>query len=279
MSKTPFPYPGGKSKYSGWVIEHLPENGCYVEVFGGSGAVLLNKPRSDIEVYNDKNGDLPQFFRTLRDQTDELVEWLRLTPYSRELYEDIATEWYDGKRPDDPVERAGKFFYLRYSAWGARIQRKVSYAVAISPTSGSGRSDRYSRAVEDLERFAERFRGVNIECMDWEDLVEKYDRPTTTFYFDPPYPEVTGNYYDCDGGEFDQSHFASVLSEVEADWVVSYGDAVPDKFDGYAAVDREQNYSLRLTTGDESQLTGSERLIMNFDPESLSSPTARIDDF
>lgn len=256
----------------------MPETGCYVEVFGGSGSVLLNKPRSDIEVYNDKNGDIPHFFRVLRDRTDELLEWLRLTPYSREVYEDIAEEWYHGEKPEDPVERAGKFFYLRYSAWGGRIQRKVSYAVAISPTSGSGRSDRYARAVESLEKFAERFRGVNIECMDYKDLVEKYDRETTVFYFDPPYPEVTGNYYDCDEGEFDQTEFANVVTGIDGKWVVSYGEAIPDEFNGYHAVDREQNYSLRLSTDGESQLEGKERLVMNFDPERGTSRTT-VDDF
>lgn len=265
--KTPFPYPGGKSQYANWIIENLPETGCYVEPFGGSGAVLLNKPRSAIEVYNDKNGDIPQFFHVLRDQTEDLVRWLQLTPYSREIYEEIAREWYDGNRPEDPVERAGRFFYLRYSAWGARIQRKVSYAVAISPTSGSGRADRYDRATEALEAFAERFRGVNIECMDWEDIVEKYDRDTTTFYFDPPYPEVTGNYYDCGDGEFDQSYFAEVVTGLDGKWAVSYGESVPGEFDGYHMVDRDQNYSLRLSTDGESQFEGKERLIMNYEPQ------------
>lgn len=271
MSRTPFPYPGGKSRYVSWIINQLPETDCFVEVFGGSGTVLLNKPRSKIEVYNDKNGDIPQFFRTLRDHTDELIEWLRLTPYSREMYEEIATSWYNGERPDDPVERAGRFFYIRYTAWGGRIQRKVSYAVAISPSSGSGRADRYERAVEDLEQFAERFRGVNIESMDWEELLEKYDRETTVFYLDPPYPEVTGNYYDVDDSKFDHKHFAEIVTELDGKWAVSYGEEIPEGFEGFYVTSRDQNYSLRLSMEGEKQLEGTEHLVMNYDPNNIST--------
>jgi len=58
VTESVFPFPGGKSYLAPWIIEHFPEHKCYVEVFGGSGAVLVNKPESHTEVYNDLDGDL-----------------------------------------------------------------------------------------------------------------------------------------------------------------------------------------------------------------------------
>jgi len=99
-----FPYPGNKAKHAEWILRQFPAHGCYVEPFGGAAGVLANKPASKVEVYNDRDGDLVQFFITLRDRREELEEWLRQTPHSRELHLKYAKQFYDGYRPDDEIE-------------------------------------------------------------------------------------------------------------------------------------------------------------------------------
>lgn len=86
MVRAVFPFPGGKSKLASWILEHE----CFVELFGGATGVLVNKNPdvSDVEVYNDLDGDLVQFFRVLRKRPVELREWLERVPYSREIYDE-----------------------------------------------------------------------------------------------------------------------------------------------------------------------------------------------
>jgi len=114
MNYSVFAYPGNKASLSDWIIEHLPDHRLYVEVFGGAAGVLANKPQSHNEVYNDIDEDLVQFFDVLRDRHEELVEWLRRVPYSREKYNEWVVPWYhEDWRPEDPIERAGVFFFHR----------------------------------------------------------------------------------------------------------------------------------------------------------------------
>lgn len=96
-------YPGGKVKISSWVISFFPRHKIYVEPFGGAAGVLLNKAPSPLEVYNDLNSDLVNFFRVLRDKEKaaELIRRLKLTPYAREEY----CSFYPMPEGDD-IERA-----------------------------------------------------------------------------------------------------------------------------------------------------------------------------
>lgn len=100
---TAFIYPGGKVRISSWVTSFFPVHKIYVEPFGGAAGVLLNKAPSPLEVYNDLNSDVVNFFSVLRDKekAQELIRRLRLTPYAREEY----YSFYPMPKGDD-IERA-----------------------------------------------------------------------------------------------------------------------------------------------------------------------------
>ena len=55
-------YPGSKWNLASWIINYFPEHHSYLEPFFGSGAVLFNKRRSDIETINDLDGDVVNLF-------------------------------------------------------------------------------------------------------------------------------------------------------------------------------------------------------------------------
>ena len=69
-------YHGGKFLLANWIISHFPPHRVYVEPFGGGGSVLLRKPRSYAEVYNDMDGEIVNVFRMVRDRGDELLRVL-----------------------------------------------------------------------------------------------------------------------------------------------------------------------------------------------------------
>lgn len=157
----------------------IPPHDIYVEVFGGAASLLFAKEPSKVEVYNDINSELTNFFRVLRDDEKwrKLQEKLLLTPYSREEF-NLALEPADGL---DDIERARRFF--------VRIQMSFG---------GSGTGFSYSRTphnlpltyfnkISNFEFFHERIRNVIIENLDFEDVFRRYDSPDTFFFCDPPY--------------------------------------------------------------------------------------------
>lgn len=103
-------YFGAKWRLASWIISHFPDHQLYCEPFGGSAGVLLRKPISSFEVYNDLDGDVVNFFRCLRDHPKELQRLIDLTPYSREEYEAAFQS-----RGGEPLERARRYFVDRKS--------------------------------------------------------------------------------------------------------------------------------------------------------------------
>ena len=258
MPDAVFPYPGGKSKLASWILEHLPEHTCYVEVFGGAANVLVNKDqdRSEVEVYNDRDGDLVHFFETLRDQPDELIEWLDDVPLSRELHQRWVDLYYNGYRPSDPIERAGQFFFLRYAQFGAGYSGPNGFATGKTKNQAKG----YANKIDRLQKFADRFDRVVIENLDWKDVINKYDGPETVFYCDPPYVDQEAAY---PVNDIDHAEFVDVLDETEGNWLVSYED-IPDGLEEYEVIER--GHARGINSGKSgSAKRVKERLIVNTD--------------
>lgn len=259
-----FPYPGGKTSYCDEIIDRLPEHRRYVEPFGGSAAVLLNKPRSYIEVYNDLDDDVVHFFEVLRNSREALQEWLYYTPFSRSVYEDWVREFYDGHRPKDDIERAGQWFFLRYAQYNASLDRRNGFK-----TGGKRNEARSFRgSIHALEAIADRLAEVTIEGEPYDAVIDRYDRPNTVFYCDPPYYNTRSDrpHYRV-GQDFDHTAFVDALRDRDGKWIVSYGELPPgledvaDTVDTYTAM-----YSMSY---DDHRQERTEHLAMNFDPHDV----------
>jgi DNA adenine methylase len=101
-----FGWYGGKFSHLEWLLPLLPATPYYSEPFAGSGAVLLNRPSSGVETYNDLDGEVVNFFKVLRDNPDELQRVIALTPFSREDFAIACV--LDSSIP--PIERARRFY-------------------------------------------------------------------------------------------------------------------------------------------------------------------------
>jgi DNA adenine methylase len=157
----------------------------YVEVFGGGAAVLFAKPPGAIDVYNDIDNGLVNFFRVLRDRTEELREKLALTPYARNEFLHCRKTWPDEK---DELEKARKWFVCTTLSFDS-AGRSTGWKTARY--TNSNKAAEWSERVDELTRFARRMRGVQVDCRRWQKCVDTYDREDVVFYLDPPYLHST----------------------------------------------------------------------------------------
>ena len=185
----PFGWYGGKFNHLDWLLPRLPEAHHYCEPFGGSGAVLLNRLPSPVETYNDLDGEVVNFFRVLREQKDELITQIALTPFSREEYF-LAVS--DCPKETSPLQRALSFFIrARQSRSGLAQTASLGRWANCKNTSRAGMSGVVSRwlgSVEGLPDIAFRLLRVQIENRPATDVIDLYDDEGTLFYCDPPYP-------------------------------------------------------------------------------------------
>lgn len=187
----PFGWYGGKFSHLEWLLPLLPTCHHYCEPYSGSAAVLLNRPPSSVETYNDLDGEVCNFFKVLRDEKERLVELIGLTPFSREEFA-IACQL----DPEiSPTERARRFYVrARQVRTGLAQTASIGRWANCKDTSRAGMSGVISRwlgGVEQLPYIASRLMRVQIENRPAENIVKLYDSPTTLFYCDPPYIHST----------------------------------------------------------------------------------------
>ncbi|MEM6586574.1 MAG: DNA adenine methylase [Pseudomonadota bacterium] len=178
---------GGKWRLAPWIISHFPAHRVYVEPFGGAGSVLLRKDRAYAEVWNDLEGEVVNLFEVLRsDDGFQLVELIRLTPFSR-------TEFERAYRPtSDPFERARRMVIRSFMGFGALGNSHQSTGFrANSNRSGTTPAHDWASYPEALRRVVGRLVGVTIENRDALDVMAQHDSAGTLHYVDPPYMHDT----------------------------------------------------------------------------------------
>lgn len=183
-----FRYHGGKFRLAPWVHQHLPAHHVYVEPFGGAAGVLLTKPRSYSEVYNDLDGDVVNFFRVLQDpiMRERLIEACVLTPSARSEF-DLAWEL-----TPDPVDRARRLLVRAQMGFGSAGATKGKTGFRIDSQRAYGTAQQlWIRFPEGLRAVAERFTGVLIENRPAVAVMTQHDSPQTLHYVDPPYMHET----------------------------------------------------------------------------------------
>lgn len=211
-----FGWYGGKFSHLEWLLPLLPGCHHYCEPFAGSAAVLLNRPPSPVETYNDLDGEVVNFFRVLRDHKAELIEKIGLTPFSREEF-GLACEF-------DPsaghVERARRFYVrARQVRTGLAQTASLGRWANCKNTSRAGMSGVVSRwlgGVEALPEIAERLLRVQIENRPALDVIRLYDDPGTLFYCDPPYVHDTRGDDKAYGHEMTDRQHAELAAALNA---------------------------------------------------------------
>lgn len=183
---TPLNWFGGKSKLASQIVKHFPSHRTYCEPFGGSAAVLFAKEPAKVEVYNDIDGELVNFFRVLRHPQlcAKLYAAAENTLYARAEFE-LAKQ-----KCADPVEAARRFLVRHRMSFGGNGQNWC-YSVGTSRRGTAAAIRRWRWGVESLPAIHNRLKHVQIECSDWRGILERFDGVDTLFFLDPPYVPAT----------------------------------------------------------------------------------------
>ena len=203
--RAPFGYPGGKSKSVKQILPLLPYRDAYIEPFGGSGAVLIARERSKLEVFNDRYAGVVAFYRCIRDATklNALIDRLDLTVHSREEFVWCKATW---EGCQDDVERAARWYYMTKTSFGQLSRNWGRATSAVARIAGIAKGK--------LGLFPEihtRFRHVQIENRDYAGCLHDYDGPDAVFYLDPPY---LGAYSGSYGNELTKDQHRELLNTV-----------------------------------------------------------------
>jgi len=237
----PAPYIGGKRRLAAELVRRIAAvpHRAYAEPFVGMGGVFFRRDRRPpAEVINDRNGEVANLFRILQRHYPQFIETLRFQISGRKEFERLKAS--DPSTLTD-LERAGRFLYLQRTAFGGKV---AGQNFGVDPYTGGGFN--LTRLVPVLEGVHERLAGVVIECLDWQEFIRRYDRPSTLFYLDPPYWGSEGDY-----GKtlFDRAQFAllaDMLRGIKGRFILSINDRpeVREVFAGFEADGAELLYSV-----------------------------------
>lgn len=173
---------GGKWMLAPWIISQMPAHRVYVEPFGGAASVLMRKPRSYAEVYNDLDDEVVNLFRVLRShQADRLLELLRLTPFA-------AAEFADAyQATDSDLERARRTVIKSFMGFGSNGVHRPTGFRQNSNRSGTTPARDWKNYPDALAAIVDRLQGVVLLNRDAREVMSAHDSPETLHYVDPPY--------------------------------------------------------------------------------------------
>jgi DNA adenine methylase len=213
----PISYIGGKNRLAKRVIEIFPKHITYVEAFAGGAQVFFHKEPSKVEVLNDLDGEMVNFFRVCQHHYEELLRYFRFSLVSR--------KWFDLIKAENPetltdIQRAARHLYLLRNCFASLVRNPVYHRNVIQPPSFN-----LETLPQLIEKAHKRLERVQLECAPYEEILRRFDRPTTLFYLDPPY--WGRNLYRYNFGEADFEKLADRLGKIRGKFILSLND-VPE---------------------------------------------------
>lgn len=272
MLNSPIKWVGGKSRLRKYIIPLIPTHTCYVEPFAGAAWVFFGKCPSDVEILNDKEQELVNFFRVVKEKPEDLIASFDWELVSRAEFERLAT--LDTNQLTD-VQRAHRFYYIIMAGWGGELH----YPRFQTSITDGGHGNRLFGALKTLRQRLEpihkRLSTVIIENLDWQICIDRYDRQGTVMYVDPPYPG-NGCNYSHNMRDWDaHKDLAERLSRSRCKWILSSYDRseVRELFNRYYITSIQSSSGMKTEKNGSTRVLNKEILIMNFIPSTATPIT------
>ena len=233
-------YIGGKSKIGKWIVPFYPEDmETYLETFGGMFWCFFNMdlskyPNLKRVVYNDFNPLNYNLFQCVQNPT-ELQRALDAIPV-QQVGEDVTSPEYKERFVSFQQELFGSGFTINYPDY--EVAAKYAYVLtqvfsgskpetsSFIDLKGKYRS-KYLSFRDKLSKpawIAHFDKITHVENLDFQQVIEKYDSPSTYIYLDPPYWKTENYYNNHDFDRNDHERLANVLNTVQSKFSLSYYD-------------------------------------------------------
>ena len=193
-----FNYAGSKFRSVKEIIPLLPDRKGYIEPFGGSGSILINRKKSRLEVLNDRNSGITDFYLCIQDAIllEQMIEKINLCIHSKEFFVNAKRTW---EQATTPLERGFRWYYMTMTSFGAMGR---NWGRATTPSSSTFGTKIFS-AIPRFREIHARLRGVQIENTDFRRLMQDYNNEDFVMYLDPPYPTTHQSMYRHKMNDFD----------------------------------------------------------------------------
>lgn len=213
MAQPIIPWIGGKRRLADTLLHRFPPHTCYVELFAGGAALFFLRPPADVEVVNDVNGDVVNLYRVVQSHLEEFVRQFKWALSSRDVF-----KWLQDTPPETltDIKRAARFYYLQHQAFGGKVDGQTWGTATTAPPVN------LLRIEESLSAAHLRLSGAYVERLDWAACIDRYDRPHTLFYADPPYWQTEG--YGVEFGWEQYERLADRMASLKGKAVVSLND-------------------------------------------------------
>lgn len=203
--KTPLSYYGGKQTLSGTILKIIPEHRLYCEPFIGGAAVFFAKEPSKVEIINDTNGELINFYEVIQRDFTSLEKEVAISLHSRKQHRH-ARVIYENPEMFDRVKRAWAIWMLANGSYGCMLNGGFGY----DRTGNTSKKLDNKRSNFSID-YAIRLQQVQIECCDALRIIESRDAEDAFFYLDPPYVGTDQGHYDG----YTQDDFDNLLKRLE----------------------------------------------------------------
>lgn len=211
MLKSPISRMGGKSKLRKTIIEMIPEHTCYIELFFGAGWVYFGKELSKVEVINDIDKELINFFKMIKYHAPEVERMLQYEFSGRDIFEEYKNYTIESLTE---INRAVRFLYLIIQSFASKGNH-YGYAAA-------GKPSQHIFYKDELKEVRERMKNTYVENLSFEKIIEKYDRDYSFFFCDPPYFETAG--YSTDFGRKEHLLLREKLINLKGKFLLTIND-------------------------------------------------------
>lgn len=244
MIKSPIRWVGGKSKSVELLLKLFPQHYTYIEPFFGAGWMLFNKEKSNVEVINDINSELMNFYMIILNNYDKFKNKFNYLIPSRELF----NKWKVFNPDLSDLDRAVRFYYINRTCFSGDMQRPRFGTSNIRRSNLCCITDDFDKFIKPIHN---RLKNVTVENLDYKEIIKKYDKKNNTkeqreifFFLDPPYKETYG--YSNEFTKENHKELSDILHKVNAKFLLTINNDkdVKDWYKDFNIIDNNVCYKI-----------------------------------